>query len=168
MFPSVPSHEHDRAAHAACAVSELLEVLWGRGQEAVPTRPVSPSQLRALLMIEQREGTNLRTLSEALGSQPPSVRRLCDRLEAVGLVVRSPSATSRREVELRLTRSGHGVLADFRDFRVREVETVLQAMTPAGLAALAEGLDAFRSAASAHVGWPAGVSRGGDQVADSA
>jgi DNA-binding MarR family transcriptional regulator len=129
-------------------VSELLEVLWGRGQEAAPTGPLSPSQVRALFAIEQYEGANLRTLGDALGSRPSSVSRLCDRLEAVGLVDRQTSPTSRREVELRLTRRGHAALAEFRDFRAREVKAVLGLMAANELAALAEGLAAFRRAAA--------------------
>jgi DNA-binding MarR family transcriptional regulator len=135
-------------------VSELLEVLWGRGQEAAPTGPLSPSQVRALFAIEQYEGANLRTLGDALGSLPSSVSRLCDRLEAVGLVDRQTSPTSRREVELRLTRRGHVALAEFRDFRAREVKAVLARMAPQDLAALAEGLSAFRRAASAATAVP--------------
>ncbi|MEW2517314.1 MarR family transcriptional regulator [Actinacidiphila alni] len=147
----VPPHRREQVAHDASAVSELLEVLWGRGQEAAPTGPLSPSQVRALFAIEQYEGANLRTLGDALGSLPSSVSRLCDRLEAVGLVDRQPSPVSRREVELRLTRRGHAALAEFRDFRAREVKAVLGRMAPAELAALAEGLTAFRRAAAAAV-----------------
>ncbi|MBD0734821.1 MarR family winged helix-turn-helix transcriptional regulator [Streptomyces sp. CBMA29] len=144
----VPPHRHEQVAHDASAVSELLEVLWGRGQEAAPSGPLSPSQVRALFAIEQYEGANLRTLGDALGSRPSSVSRLCDRLEAVGLVDRQTSPTSRREVELRLTRRGHAALAEFRDFRAREVKAVLGRMAPDELAALAEGLTAFRRAAA--------------------
>ncbi|WP_433888069.1 MarR family transcriptional regulator [Streptomyces sp. CA-111067] len=144
----VPPHRPEQAAQDAGAVSELLDVLWGRGQEAVPGGPLSPSQVRALFAIEQYEGANLRTLGDALGSLPSSVSRLCDRLEAVGLVSRLPSSTSRREVELRLTRAGQSALAEFRDFRSREVRAVLARMAPRELAALAEGLAAFRRAAA--------------------
>ena len=83
--------QSEQVAEAACTASELLELLWGRDQQAAPTGPVSPSQLRALLVIEQHEGANLRTLGEVLGSRASSLSRLCDRMEAMGLVVRSPS-----------------------------------------------------------------------------
>lgn len=144
-------------------------MLWGRGQEAAPSGPLSPSQMRALFAIEQYEGANLRTLGDALGSRPSSVSRLCDRLEAVGLVERQPSTSSRREVELWLTRHGRTVLAEFRDFRVREVKAVLARMSPAQLSALGEGLTAFRNAASAGSGLPAGIAEHqGRPAADSA
>jgi DNA-binding MarR family transcriptional regulator len=140
-------HQREQVTMAARAASELLEVLWGRGQDAAPSGPVSPSQLRALLVIEGYEGANLRTLSDILGSRPSSLSRLCDRMEAMGLVVRSPSPTSRREVELRLSRRGHTVLEEYRALRAREVEMVLDRMEPSDIVALAQGLGAFRAAA---------------------
>jgi DNA-binding MarR family transcriptional regulator len=163
-------HQREQIATAARAASELLEVLWGRGQEAAPSGPVSPSQLRALLVIEGHEGANLRTLSEVLGSRPSSLSRLCDRMEAMGLVLRSPSPTSRREVELRLSRRGHKALEEYRAFRSREVELVLERMAPSDIQTLVEGLSAFRAAAGERIeelgGPPADAGR--DQVADSA
>ncbi|WP_327233261.1 MarR family transcriptional regulator [Streptomyces sp. NBC_01317] len=163
-------HQPEQVAEAASDASELLEVLWGRGQEAAPSGPVSPSQLRALLVMEKYEGANLRTLGEALGSRPSSVSRLCDRMEAMGLVVRSPSPTSRREVELRLSRRGHQVLDEYRAFRTREVAMVLEQMDPSDILMLAKGLTAFRAAAAERLGAgdsaAAGPAR--DHVADSA
>ncbi|MGX1881494.1 MarR family winged helix-turn-helix transcriptional regulator [Streptomyces sp. NPDC055287] len=167
MLRTMHSTGHQQVAHDACAALELLQLLWGRGQEAVPSGPVSPSQLRALTVLEGQEGVNLRALGEALGSRPSSVSRLCDRLEAAGLVERSPSATSRREIEVRLSRRGHTALADLRTFRVRELETVLQEMTPAKLAALAEGLEAFHTAAAACTG-PGGAADAERHSADIA
>lgn len=162
--------EPRQVAEAATAASELLEVLWGRGQEAAPSGPVSPSQLRALLVMEKHEGANLRTLSEALGSRPSSLSRLCDRMEAMGLVVRTPSPTSRREVELRLSRRGHQVLDEYRAFRTREVALVLERMDASDILMLAEGLAAFRAAATERLGAAGGGTAGParSRVADSA
>jgi DNA-binding MarR family transcriptional regulator len=145
---TTPTSRPLQAAHDACAVTELLEALWGRGQAAAPDGPISPSQLRALLAIEAHEGINLRLLSEVLGSSAPSVSRLCDRLGALGLVERSQSASSRREVELRLSPRGHAAVSELRDYRVRELNAVLQTMEPSGIADLARGLRAFREAAA--------------------
>ncbi|MFF1838147.1 MarR family winged helix-turn-helix transcriptional regulator [Streptomyces sp. NPDC058231] len=150
-----------------CSASELLEVLWSRGQEAAVA--FSPSQLRALLVIEQQEGSNLRSLGEALGSRAPSVSRLCDRLEAMGMVRREPSATSRREVELRLTQHGRTLLEEYRSIRTREFAAVLGRMPQAAVAALAEGLAAFNTAAAERIGADGGPgTRLRDDVAESA
>ncbi|MEE1757032.1 MarR family transcriptional regulator [Streptomyces sp. SP18CS02] len=152
-----------------CAATELLEVLLGRGQEGASAGPVSPSQLRALLVLERHNGANLRTLSDALGSRNSSVSRLCDRLEAMGLVTREPSPTSRREVQLRLTRRGRAVLGELRQARAREVAAVLVRMDPGAVSALSEGLIAFAAAARAAQEAEGGCdARGGHSVADSA
>lgn len=147
-----PSRSLERAAHAACSVSDLLEVLWGRGQEAAPSGPLPPSQFRALSVIKEQRKVNQRALGQALGSRPSAVSRLCDRLEAAGLIERLPSTTSRREVDLCLSRRGAAVLEEFRRSRVREVEAVLATMSPGHLATLAEGLELFREAAGEHIG----------------
>lgn len=169
------SHRHDlphhlqRVSEDVCAASELLEVLWGRGQEAASPGTVSPSQLRALLVIEKQEGSNLRSLGEALGSRAPSVSRLCDRMEAMGLIQRDPSPTSRREVELRLTGRGRASLEECRAIRTRELTAVLERMQPTEVAALAEGLAAFHSAASQRLITGLGpADRLRDDIADSA
>ncbi|MFJ9038586.1 MarR family winged helix-turn-helix transcriptional regulator [Streptomyces sp. NPDC102406] len=151
MSRSLPFRSADQVAHVACHVSELLEVLWGRGQEAAPAGPLPLSQFRALTVIEDQQRVNQRTLGEALGSRPSSVSRLCDRLEAAGLVERMASPTSRREVDLRLSRRGSAVLDDFRASRAREIEAVLRSMSPAHLRTLAEGLERFQDAAAAHI-----------------
>lgn len=131
---------------AVSAAAELLEVLRARGQDAAGT-PVSPSQLRALLVIGRGGGINLRTLGAVLGSRPPSVTRLCDRMAAMGLLERTPSPTSRREVELRLTARGRALLEEQRAIRVREMSAVLERMPTAAVEALIVGLTGFREAA---------------------
>ncbi|MGW6614075.1 MarR family winged helix-turn-helix transcriptional regulator [Streptomyces erythrochromogenes] len=147
------SGAHEDPAATLAAAAELLAVLHARGQDGVKPA-VSPSQLRALLAVEGAEGINLRTLSDVLGSRPPSVTRLCDRLEAMGLLVRSPRPSSRREVELRLTPRGRALLDERRAIRVRELSAVLGRMAPEAVDALIAGLTAFREAAAQS--YPAG------------
>ncbi|MEU6313358.1 MarR family transcriptional regulator [Streptomyces sp. NPDC047014] len=140
-----PAYEDPVAALAAAA--ELLAVLHARGQDGV-TPAVSPSQLRALLAVEGAEGVNLRTLSTVLGSGPPSVTRLCDRLEAMGLLTRSPHPSKRREVEVRLTPRGRALLEERRAIHRRELTAVLGRMAPEAVEALVTGLEALREAAA--------------------
>lgn len=90
----------------------------------------------------------MRALGEALGSAPPATSRLCDRLEAAGLVERRLSASSRREIELYLSRPGRALLEEIRAGQVREVALVLAAMEPEAAEALLQGLAAFRDAAA--------------------
>ncbi|MET9324191.1 MarR family transcriptional regulator [Streptomyces sp. NPDC003038] len=145
--PSSRSRAKDPPSAVAGAAAELLEVLRARGQDAAAPA-VSPSQLRAMLVVEKAEGINLRSLGAVLGSRPPSVTRLCDRLEAMGLLQRSPSPTSRREVELRLTGRGRVLLDEHRAIRLRELSAVLDRMEPDVVEALIVGLTGFMEAAA--------------------
>ncbi|GAA2612792.1 MarR family transcriptional regulator [Streptomyces axinellae] len=145
--PTPPGRSPHDAARTAGEVIELLEVLWERGREAVAPAPVSPSQLRVLYCIDRDEGINLRALGEALGSAPSSVSRLCDRLEAIGLVERVPSPTSRRELELHLTARGRAYLRSLREQREQALLAVLSAMPQRERDALLKGLRGFVEAA---------------------
>ncbi|MFE0581443.1 MULTISPECIES: MarR family winged helix-turn-helix transcriptional regulator [unclassified Streptomyces] len=140
------SDAYEDPAAVLAAAAELLAVLHARGQDGVKPA-VSPSQLRALLAVEGAEGVNLRTLGHVLGARPPSVTRLCDRLEAMGLLTRSPHPASRREVEVRLTPRGRALLEERREIRIRELSAVLGRMAPEAVDALTAGLTAFREAA---------------------
>lgn len=127
--------------------AELLEVLWGRAT----TAPVSASQLRVLLVLEHHEGVNLRSLTEALASTPPSTSRLCDRLQAAGFVERVVSPSDRREVRLHVSGQGHAFLADLRARRENALQAVLDQMPAAQRTALLHGLEAFCDAAAAQI-----------------
>lgn len=158
MPPSSAPRGPDDVAHLASVAAELLEVLWGRAS----TAPVSASQLRVLFILEHNEGINLRTLAEALGSAPPSVSRLCDRLQAVGFVERAPNSGSRRELALRLSAVGREFLHDLRARREYELGAVVDRMPEADRKALLDGLDAFRAATREQLGF-----RHGDRAEDA-
>jgi DNA-binding MarR family transcriptional regulator len=127
----------------------VVEGVWD-----VSPRPLSVSQLRAVVALDRQDGVNLRELAEQLGSTPPLVSRLCDRLEAVGFLDRLPSARSRRELTLRLSDRGRAYLRDLRARRREGVQALLAKMTPAGREALAAGLREYRAVAEAAGGTP--------------
>ncbi|MFE9673883.1 MarR family winged helix-turn-helix transcriptional regulator [Streptomyces sp. NPDC006259] len=134
----------DEVARVTATAAELLEVLWGRAS----TAPASASQLRVLFVLEHQEGINLRSLAHSLASTPPSVSRLCDRLQAAGFVERVVNPSDRRELRLRLSGPGRTFLADLRERRERELRAVLGGMPVGKRVALLEGLDAFCDAAA--------------------
>lgn len=142
---SAPQRGQHESVHAARELIELLEVLWERGRDMAPT-PVSASQLRVLYSLDREEGINLRTLGELLGSTPPSVSRLCDRMEALGFVRRVPSQVSRRELELHLTSRGRAYLKELRERREAALLEAIATMKPAARKALLAGLTGFQEA----------------------
>ncbi|WP_329048727.1 MarR family transcriptional regulator [Amycolatopsis sp. NBC_01488] len=133
---------------AVVELPELLEFLLERPRE-VSSHPLSAAQLRAVVALAHHGGMNLRTLADVLGSTPPLVSRLCDRLEAVGFLERLPSARSRRELTLRLSDRGRAYLEDLRRRRRESVQPVLARMTAAGLGALAAGLREYHAIVAA-------------------
>src|SRR5579864_4092793 len=101
---------------------------------------VPPAQIRALLIIDRAGSLNLSRLAEALGASASAASRLCDRIQAAGLLTRDRAPASRREIVLFPTESGRRLAEWVRARRRAALDNVLQAMSPDGRDALAQGL----------------------------
>lgn len=137
------------AAEAAAALDEVagsLMDVWARAHNA-PDVPVPATQLRALFVLE-RGPVNISNLATELGALVSSASRLCDRLEAGGLLLRDPGR-DRREVTVRLTAEGRELLERLRGRRREELGRVLASMSSPARAALLWGLTQFTEAAAA-------------------
>jgi DNA-binding MarR family transcriptional regulator len=130
------------------ATAESLVLVHGRCAAAVYPR-VPPTQLRALQVVAERSTINLGGLAEALGMIASSASRLCDRLQAAGLLVRHTAVGDRRTVELALTGDGERLLERLREARRKDLAEVLDRMTELDRTALARGLRAFDAATRA-------------------
>lgn len=66
------------------------------------------SQKRILILLNENGSTPLtqKELTERLGVQPGTVSEVLNKLEAAGLILRTPSATDRRTAALHLTEAG--------------------------------------------------------------
>ncbi|MEU6002817.1 MULTISPECIES: MarR family transcriptional regulator [unclassified Streptomyces] len=131
------SHE---ATRSASNIVELLDVMWEHARESTTTAPASTSQLRLMYLVDRDEGIRMRTLCKRLATAPPSVTRMCDRLQAIGFLERLPSPASGREVTLRLTPEGKVHLQRIREQREKTLHHAINALTPADRRALAKGL----------------------------
>ncbi|MFI7497928.1 MarR family winged helix-turn-helix transcriptional regulator [Streptomyces sp. NPDC049687] len=123
------------------AVESLVACWFAAAEEVSPRLPAR--QLLALRTVRRRPELNLTALAEHLGIGVPTASRLCDRLEAAGLLERTVQPHNRREVRLLVTAYGRRVLADVTDRRVHRLAAVFAGMTPAQRAALEQGLYAF-------------------------
>lgn len=132
------------ALEIADAVDRLTDLWSVAAQEAVLR--LSLHQLKALRALEAGRELNLTGLAEQLGIGLPTASRLCDRLEAAGLLERSSHPHKRREVQLRLTGQGNRVLKDVAARRRHALGAALAAMAPAERAALSRGMRAFLAA----------------------
>jgi DNA-binding MarR family transcriptional regulator len=139
----------DVAAAVESTVESLLAVLESARLAQSPAVP--PTQLRVLTIIAGNRHTNMSRLAEALDVVPSSASRLCDRLEATGLLRRVPDPRDRREVRLLLTPAARRLLDELRDRRRLALAEVLARMTPGGRQDLVRALAAF-DAAAAHQG----------------
>ncbi|MDQ6848440.1 MAG: MarR family transcriptional regulator [Actinomycetota bacterium] len=127
--------------------AQALVLLWDRAEDwTVPRIP--PSQLRVLTSLAWHGAMNLTRLAHQLGAIPSSASRLCDRLEAAGLLQRQISPGSRREVTLSLTGQGRRRLDAFAATRRGDFAAVLNLMSPAARTTLLDGLHQFSDAAS--------------------
>ncbi|TDC36652.1 MarR family transcriptional regulator [Micromonospora sp. 15K316] len=127
---------------AAEALVNVLDAAGSRHQVSV-----SPTQLRVLSLICARSETNVNRLAELLDVVPSSASRLCDRLEATGLLRRAADPRDRREVRLLPTAAGEEVLRELTARRHRAVQAVLDRMPARAQSELLLGLLAFEQAA---------------------
>ncbi|MEH0970999.1 MarR family transcriptional regulator [Micromonospora sp. CPCC 205546] len=128
------------------AVADALLTVWEAARERTTSR-VSGAQLRAIMLVEQHEGINLRRLATGLDMLLSSASRLCDRLVAAGMLEREPGRFDRREISLHLTQEARRLLAELRDDRRQQLAAILADMTPEGRQALLRGMREFDEAA---------------------
>lgn len=107
---------------------------------------VPPAQMRALLIIGGSGGLNLSRLAGALGASASAASRLCDRMQAAGLLTRDRASASRREIVLVPTESGRRLAEWVRGRRRAALGEVLAGMSPDGREALAHGLSELAGA----------------------
>src|SRR3954463_12743696 len=141
----------ERITEIASAVESTAEALLGVLDAArlaqVPAVP--PAQLRVLAIVAGKRHTTMSRLAEALDVVPSSASRLCDRLEATGLLRRVPDPRDRREVRLLLTPTARHLLGGLTERRRLALGGVLERMPPARRLDLVRALAAFDDAYTA-------------------
>ena len=123
---------------AETGLTVLLEACERAVEELGPPPP--PAQMRALLIIDRTGSLNLSRLAAALGASASATSRLCDRMQAAGLLTRDRAAASRREIVLLPTESGRRLAQWVQGRRRAALGDVLQTMSPSGREALVQGL----------------------------
>ena len=141
-------HRSANAAESIEAAAESLAAVLdpARGDHALR---VSPTQLRVLTWLRSHPQTNVNGLAESLGVGPSSASRLCDRLEALGLLRRVADPRDRREVQVQVTAEAEQLMTQISRNRQRALDEVLARMPEASRLELVRSLTAFRLAADA-------------------
>jgi DNA-binding MarR family transcriptional regulator len=123
---------------AESGLSVLLEACERAVEEVGVAVP--PVQLRALLVIDRAGSLNLSRLAGLLGASASAASRLCDRMQAAGLVSRDRALVSRREIVVVPTESGRRLAEWVRARRRAALGGLLAGMSADGREALARGL----------------------------
>ncbi|MEU7586282.1 MarR family transcriptional regulator [Micromonospora sp. NPDC049230] len=141
-----PTDPETSMAAALDEAAAALLGIWESAREGTAHR-VSGAQLRAVTVVEQHDGINLRRLATRLDMLLSSASRLCDRLVAAGMLEREPGRFDRREISLHLTPEGRRLLAELRADRRAQLAVVLAEMSPEGRDALLSGMREFAEVA---------------------
>ena len=67
------------------------------------------SQKRILILLRETKGMTQKELTARLGVQPGSASEVLNKLEQAGMILRTPSETDRRTMDIRLTPDGEGI-----------------------------------------------------------
>src|SRR5262249_3319338 len=91
---------------------------------------VTTPQFQLLLVLGMFGPHSVIGLSRRLDLAPPATSRMLDRLTRQGLVARTPSPRSGREVDVSLTEAGKHCLREVMDRRRDQLELVVRQIPP--------------------------------------
>lgn len=131
----------------AFLLSQLGSFAADRFAQEVRELGLSASDAGVLRLLARSPGLSQRALADRLGAVPSRVVVLVDSLESRGLVLRTRSASDRRNHELTLTEAGTAMLGRLRTVGEGHESDVLDPLTTAERAQL-NGL--LRKLAAAH------------------
>ncbi len=109
----------------AVAFARCCVVLATQSLEEIGTGVTVP-QFRLLLVLAMHGSHSVIALSRKLDLAPPATSRMLDRLSRQGLVLRTPSSRSGREVEVSLTDAGKQCVHDVMDCRRAQLEKIMR------------------------------------------
>lgn len=108
---------------------------------------VSLQQYRALIVLASRGPQRPRDLAAALGVDPSTATRLCDRLARKRLISRRHAGDDRRQVRVDLTAKGNLLVDSVTQRRREEIEQILSAIPISERTNLVRAFEIFAKAA---------------------
>jgi DNA-binding MarR family transcriptional regulator len=132
--------------NAVLTASRVL-VAVAAGSLAEHEAEVSLQQYRALVLLGSRGPQRPVDLAEALGVDPSTATRLCDRLVEKRLISRRRQVGDRREVRLDLTERGRAIVESVTERRRQEIGRILSAVPVGRRYGMVRAFRAFAAAA---------------------
>lgn len=109
--------------------------------------PVTVTQHRVLVLLSERGALSVSEIALLTGVNQSNASRLVDRLQRLGLVIRSRAESDGRVVRVALTEDGVAVLAAVNVVREQQIKQVLARLTPEESEAVISSLAVFATAA---------------------
>ena len=128
----------------------MSEVLLPFALHAWRELEVPLAQLKSLLVITSKGGTNYRTLAQNLGVTPGDVTGIVERLVSQGLVIRKPNPKDRRIVLLQASDKGRELLANLIESQTQHTVRILKYLSMQELQSLSQGLAGVIHAVEEH------------------
>ncbi len=156
MKPSKAS-EHDDLVDALLATSRALLGVAARSVVQA-AGDVTLAQYRVLVELAERGPQRVADLARALGVEPSTVTRMCDRLERKALVSRERSPNDRRAMQISLRSQGRALVHEVTRRRRSELTRILEQLPNEGRRPVLRALRAFTEAAGEvpHQHWSLG------------
>lgn len=136
----------DQLADAVLTASRVLVAVAARSLTEHESE-VSLPQYRALVVLGSRGPLRPADLAQALGVDPSTATRMCDRLVRKRLITRRRDVVDRRAVLLDLSASGRRIVDRVTDQRRREIGRILKSVDPGAHQSLVRAFTAFGDAA---------------------
>ncbi|MGE3234819.1 MAG: MarR family winged helix-turn-helix transcriptional regulator [Thermoleophilia bacterium] len=137
----------DEVVDAVLTASRVLVAVAAESLAAAERQDVSLPQYRVLVLIAARGPQRVADLAEALGVNPSTATRVCDRLYGKGLIHRRRPPGRRREVRISLSDAGVGLVDEVTRRRRDGIARLLAAVPGEQRAAVVHGLRALADAA---------------------
>lgn len=131
---------------AFVTASRALVAIAVRSLEAAPVA-VTAAQHRVLVTLAAEGPRGVGEIARELGVNPSNATRICDRLQRLHLVDRTPSQEDGRAVQVAITPAGNAVVDAVVARRWREVSEVLTALSLDEVRGTIAALEAFNDAA---------------------
>ena len=119
------------------AIGAIARRLRTASMAALADYDVTPSQMRAIRILDAHGGVRSKELADHLKIAPRSATEVVDALEAKGLVSRTPDPSDRRATVVALTERGRELSRETRRLRGVASEQLFDRLTPADRADLA-------------------------------
>ncbi|MEU6430218.1 MarR family transcriptional regulator [Microbispora sp. NPDC046973] len=128
MLTNAQNLRSDAALASALRVS--LARLTRRMRKQAAHHSLTPTQLATLVAVERHTAMTPGELAEHEKVQPPSMTRVIAKLEARGLLERTPHPTDRRQVTVSVTPQGAALLKEERRTKEAWLAQRLKDLTP--------------------------------------